>query len=164
MLLFARHTYLHGASPPTGLATLLVVVGLLLLVAGVLAIPKLRHRGPAAIRQSVDTVRSLTTSRRAPQLLAMSLAVTLTYGACLYFAPLAAGASPSVPHAPTEAAIAGVLIYRLMSLWLPMAPGIAAFRRLSKQEQLQHEATPDPTNLRRSPPGSRPTIAELAQH
>jgi glycosyltransferase 2 family protein len=172
LLLFARHTHLHGVSPPKGLATLLVVVGLLLLVAGVLAIPKVRHGGPSAVRQAVDTTRSLTTSRRAPQLLAMSLAVTLAYGACPYFALLAAGASPSIPHAllvsivgegigaaaptpgglgateaalvsglllagvPTEAAIAGVLIYRLMSFWLPMAPGFAAFRRLSKQARL----------------------------
>ncbi len=172
LLLFARHTGLRVVSPRKGLATLLVVVGLLLLVAAVLAVPKLRHRGWSALRQAGGTARTLTTSRRAPQLLAMSLALTLAYGACLYFALLAVGVSSSLPHVllvsivgegigaaaptpggvgateaalvsalllfgvPTEAAIAGVLIYRLVSFWLPMAPGLAAFRRLSKQGRI----------------------------
>jgi undecaprenyl-diphosphatase len=172
LLLFTHGTRVRVMPPRRGLATLLVVLGLLLLSAAVLAIPRLRHRGRRAVRQAIDTVRSLLASRRAPQLLAMSLALTLAYGASLYFALLAAGASSSIPHVllvsvlgegvgaaaptpgglgateaatvsglllvgvPIEAAIAGVLIYRLMTFWLPMAPGFAAFRRLAKQERV----------------------------
>lgn len=169
LVLFARRTHVQVVSPRKGLVILLVVVGLLLLVAGVSAIPKLRHRGRSVIRQAAGNLRSFVTSRRAPQLFVLSLALTLTYGACLYFALLAVGVSPSIPHVllvsilgegigataptpggvgateaamasglvivgvPSGAAIAGVLIYRLMSFWLPMAPGFVLFRRLSKQ-------------------------------
>jgi len=164
----ARREQLQIVPERKGLVVLLVVVGLLLLIAAFLAIPKLRHRGRSAIRETLGALRSLVTSRRAPQLVVVSLALTLAYGACLYFALLAVGVSISVSDAvivsligqgvgaaaPTpggvgateaaavgallvvgvapEPAIAGVLIYRLISFWLPIAPGYAAFRWLAK--------------------------------
>jgi undecaprenyl-diphosphatase len=170
LLLSARHTQLRVQPPRHTLAILLVVLGLLLLVASALAVPKLRRRGRSAVRQSVNVLRSLVTSRRAPQLLLLALAVTLAYGACLYFALLAVRTSPSIPHVllvsvlaegvgaaaptpggvgateaamvsglllvgvPSGSAIAGVLTYRLLSFWLPMAPGFVAFRWLSKHD------------------------------
>ena len=33
---------------------------------------------------------------------------------------------------PTSAAIAGVLAYRLLTFWLPVLPGIAAYRYLRR--------------------------------
>lgn len=167
LLLLVRDTNLHVATPPRGLAILLTVVGVLLLATGVLAVPKLRQRGRVIARDIASNVRAFATSGRVLRLLALSFALTLAYGACLYFAMLAVGVVPSIAHVllisiagesvgsaaptpggvgateaalvsglvifgvPTAAAIAGVLVYRVMSFWLPIVPGFLAFQRLT---------------------------------
>lgn len=170
LLLSARHARVHIVRVPTGLTVLLVAVGALVAVAAVLAVPRLRRLGRSVLGQLLAGMRAFLRSGKAPLLVAQHTALSLAYGACLYFALLAVGVSPSIPHVllvyfagsslssaaptpgglgaeevalvaglvvfgtPTEAAIAGVLIYRLMSFWLPMVPGFVALQRLTAKE------------------------------
>ncbi|RQW94596.1 flippase-like domain-containing protein, partial [Micromonospora globispora] len=123
-------------------------------------------------RQAVDALRSLPRSGRITRLLAVSVALTLAYGAALYLALLAVGlpaelsliapivlvcvvgegVSTAAPTPgglgateaalvsglllygiPTETAVAGVLVYRLATFWLPVLPGYVALRMLVRR-------------------------------
>ncbi|MFG2054560.1 flippase-like domain-containing protein [Micromonospora sp. NPDC048930] len=171
LLPFARGTRQHLMSAATGrgLAVLLIVLAVLLLAAAAVAVPRLRARLRAARRQAADALRALSRSGRISPLLAVSVALTLAYGAALWLALLAVGLpidpaliAPVVlvsvvgeglaTAAPTpgglgateaalvsglliygirpEIAVAGVLVYRLATFWLPVLPGYAALRLL----------------------------------
>ncbi|PWU43538.1 phosphoesterase PA-phosphatase [Micromonospora globispora] len=174
LLPFARGARRHlvGATSGRGLAVLLTVLAVLLLAAAAFAVPRLRARVRAGRRQAVDALRSLLRSGRITRLLAVSVALTLAYGAALYLALLAVGlpaelsliapivlvcvvgegVSTAAPTPgglgateaalvsglllygiPTETAVAGVLVYRLATFWLPVLPGYVALRMLVRR-------------------------------
>ncbi|MFJ6194834.1 lysylphosphatidylglycerol synthase domain-containing protein [Micromonospora sp. NPDC092111] len=158
-----------------GLPVLLAVVAVLLLAAAALAVPRLRTRGHAAAHQALAALRALTRNNRLVRLVAVCLALTITYGACLYLALLAVGLPTSLELVPAvilvcvvgegvasaaptpgglgateaalvsglllyavapETAVAGVLIYRLATFWLPALPGYVALRALARRQLL----------------------------
>lgn len=172
LLPFAREPRPRLQTATKSLTVLLVVLGVLLLVAAALAVPKLRARSPTILRQVADSLRSLTKKRRAPRLVLVCLALTVAYGACLYSALLAVGLPADLSLMPqvllvsivgegvasvaptpgglgateaalvsglliygitTETAIAGVLIYRIATFWLPLLPGFVALRTLTRR-------------------------------
>jgi len=174
LLPFARRT--RPVPPvPKGFTVLLVVLAGSLLVAVVLALPKLRSRIPMVAHQVAESLRSLTRHRRGLRLLWVSLALTLAYGTCLYLALLAVGLPADLSLVPpvlllgilsegvasvaptpgglgaAEAAlvsglliygvaagpaVAGALIYRFATFWLPLAPGFVALRILSRRRHI----------------------------
>ncbi|MEW2538240.1 lysylphosphatidylglycerol synthase domain-containing protein, partial [Micromonospora chalcea] len=143
------------------LPLLLGALAVLLVLAGVLAVPRVRRRGRAAAGQVVTALRELRHQHGLRWLVVASTALTLTYGLCLYVALIAAGPVPlahlppvilvclvgeGVSSAaptpgglgateaalvsglllygvPLDAAVAGTLIYRLATFWLPVPPG-----------------------------------------
>ena len=156
------------------LPLLLGALAVLLVLAGVLAVPRVRRRGRAAAGQVVTALRELRHQHGLRWLVVASTALTLTYGLCLYLALIAAGPVP-LAHLPpvilvclvgegvssaaptpgglgaTEAAlvsglllygvpldtaVAGTLIYRLATFWLPVPPGYLAFRLLTRRRLL----------------------------
>ncbi|MFI7158374.1 lysylphosphatidylglycerol synthase domain-containing protein [Micromonospora chalcea] len=156
------------------LPLLLGALAVLLVLAGVLAVPRVRRRGRAAAGQVVTALRELRHQHGLRWLVAASTALTLTYGLCLYVALIAAGPVPlahlppvilvclvgeGVSSAaptpgglgateaalvsglllygvPLDAAVAGTLIYRLATFWLPVPPGYLAFRLLTRRRLL----------------------------
>ncbi|AXO35292.1 lysylphosphatidylglycerol synthase domain-containing protein [Micromonospora sp. B006] len=156
------------------LPLLLGALAVLLVLAGVLAVPRVRRRGRAAAGQVVTALRELRHHHGLRWLVVASTALTLTYGLCLYLALIAAGPVPlahlppvilvslvgeGVSSAaptpgglgateaalvsglllygvPLDAAIAGTLIYRLATFWLPVPPGYLAFRLLTRRRLL----------------------------
>ncbi|ODB78554.1 MULTISPECIES: lysylphosphatidylglycerol synthase domain-containing protein [Micromonospora] len=156
------------------LPLLLGALAVLLVLAGVLAVPRVRRRGRAAAGQVVTALRELRHQHGLRWLVAASTALTLTYGLCLYVALIAAGLVPlahlppvilvclvgeGVSSAaptpgglgateaalvsglllygvPLDAAVAGTLIYRLATFWLPVPPGYLAFRLLTRRRLL----------------------------
>ncbi|PPA62086.1 lysylphosphatidylglycerol synthase domain-containing protein [Micromonospora chalcea] len=156
------------------LPLLLGALAVLLVLAGVLAVPRVRRRGRAAAGQVVTALRELRHQHGLRWLVVASTALTLTYGLCLYVALIAAGPVPLVhlppvilvclvgegvsSAAPTpgglgateaalvsglllygvplDAAVAGTLIYRLATFWLPVPPGYLAFRLLTRRRLL----------------------------
>ncbi|NES27408.1 flippase-like domain-containing protein [Micromonospora terminaliae] len=174
LLPFARGTRRHLVNAVTGrgLTVRLVVLGVLLVVAVALAVPRWRAWLRAARRQARDALRALVRGGRILPLLSVSVALTLAYGAALYLALLAVGlpADPALvapvvlvcvvgegvsTAAPTpgglgateaalvsglllygiavNTAVAGVLVYRLATFWLPVLPGYAALRLLVRR-------------------------------
>ncbi|MGW5672529.1 flippase-like domain-containing protein [Micromonospora sp. NPDC003776] len=174
LLPFARGTRRHlmNATAGRGLIVLLAVLAVLLLAAAAIAVPRLRAKVRAARRQAADALRALAHSGRIGPLLAVSVALTLAYGAALWLALLAVGmpADPALiapvvlvcvvgegvaTAAPTpgglgateaalvsglliygvrpEIAVAGVLVYRLATFWLPVLPGYLALRGLVRR-------------------------------
>ncbi|MFD6566157.1 lysylphosphatidylglycerol synthase domain-containing protein [Micromonospora profundi] len=153
---------------------LLGALAVLLIVAAVLAAPRLRRGGRAAAGQVGVALRALTRQHGLRRLVVASTALTLTYGLCLYLALLATGPVPlahlppvilvclvgeGVSSAaptpgglgateaalvsglllygvPLDAAVAGTLIYRLATFWLPVPPGYLAFRLLARRRLL----------------------------
>lgn len=91
LLSFARGPTQNLLAAVKSLTVLLAVLGALLLVAVVLAVPKLRARSRTVLRQVYASLRALLTGRRRLRLLSASLGLTLSYGACLYLALLAVG-------------------------------------------------------------------------
>ncbi|MFE9693545.1 lysylphosphatidylglycerol synthase domain-containing protein [Micromonospora sp. NPDC005806] len=93
LLPFARGTRHHLMSAATGrgLAVLLTVLAVLLLAAVAFAVPRWRSRVRAARRQAAEALRALARSGRIVPLLAVSVALTLAYGAALWSALLAVG-------------------------------------------------------------------------
>ncbi|HEX5540109.1 MAG TPA: flippase-like domain-containing protein [Micromonospora sp.] len=91
LLPFARGPARNLLAAAKSLTVLLVVLGALLLLAAALAVPKLRERSRTALRQAANGLRSVMQSGRRLRLVSASLGLTLTYGACLYFALLAVG-------------------------------------------------------------------------
>ncbi|SCE94882.1 flippase-like domain-containing protein [Micromonospora mirobrigensis] len=175
LLPFARTTGRHLTGAATGRSTtvLLVASGVLALVAAALAVPRLRGRVRSARHQVADAVRVLRGSGRIRRLIVVSVGLTLSYGACLWFALLAVGLPVALSPVPavvlvcivgegvataaptpgglgaTEAAlvsglllagipvataVAGVLVYRLASFWIPVAPGYVALRLLVRRQ------------------------------
>ncbi|MBP1784244.1 uncharacterized membrane protein YbhN (UPF0104 family)/tRNA A-37 threonylcarbamoyl transferase component Bud32/membrane-associated phospholipid phosphatase [Micromonospora sp. HB375] len=156
------------------LPLLLGALAVLLVLAGVLAVPRVRRRGRAAAGQVVTALRELRHQHGLRWLVVASTALTLTYGLCLYVALIAAGPVPlahlppvilvclvgeGVSSAaptpgglgateaalvsglllygvPLDAAVAGTLIYRLATFWLPVPPGYLAFRLLTRRRLL----------------------------
>ncbi|MFJ1538851.1 lysylphosphatidylglycerol synthase domain-containing protein [Micromonospora chalcea] len=156
------------------LPLLLGALAVLLVLAGVLAVPRVRRRGRAAAGQVVTALRELRHQHGLRWLVVASTALTLTYGLCLYLALIAAGPVPlahlppvilvclvgeGVSSAaptpgglgateaalvsglllygvPLDAAVAGTLIYRLATFWLPVPPGYLAFRLLTRRRLL----------------------------
>ncbi|MFI2714314.1 lysylphosphatidylglycerol synthase domain-containing protein [Micromonospora sp. NPDC018662] len=156
------------------LPLLLGALTVLLVVAAVLAVPRIRRRGRAAAGQVVTALRELRHQHGLRWLVVASTALTLTYGLCLYLALLATGPVPlahlppvilvslvgeGVSSAaptpgglgateaalvsglllyglPLDAAVAGTLIYRLATFWLPVPPGYLAFRVLTRRRLL----------------------------
>ncbi|MEV0730725.1 flippase-like domain-containing protein [Polymorphospora sp. NPDC050346] len=93
LLPFAREptrNIVHAATTK-GLPILLAVLAILLVAAAAVAVPRLRTRGRTAVRQVVAALRALTQGHRLVRLTVVSLALTVLYGACLYFALLAVG-------------------------------------------------------------------------
>ena len=174
LLPFARGTRRHlmNAATGRGLTVLLIVLGVLLVVAAALAVPRWRAWLRAARRQATDALRALVRGGRILSLLSVSAALTLAYGAALYLALLAVGlaADPALiapvvlvcvvgegvsTAAPTpgglgateaalvsglllygvavDTAVAGVLVYRLATFWLPVLPGYVALRLLVRR-------------------------------
>lgn len=153
---------------------LLGALAVLLVLAAVLAAPRLRRRGRDAAGQVVTALRALTRQHGLWWLVVASTALTLTYGLCLYLALLATGPLPlahlppvilvclvgeGVSSAaptpgglgateaalvsglllygvPLDAAVAGTLIYRLATFWLPVPPGYLALRLLTRRRLL----------------------------
>ncbi|MER5457480.1 lysylphosphatidylglycerol synthase domain-containing protein [Micromonospora sp. NPDC002389] len=92
LLPFARQptrVLTHGAT--TALPLLIGALVALLILAAALAIPRIRHRGREMSRHVLAALHTLTHHHRLPRLLGASLALTLTYGLCLYLALLATG-------------------------------------------------------------------------
>ncbi|MET8087197.1 lysylphosphatidylglycerol synthase domain-containing protein [Micromonospora sp. NPDC005237] len=156
------------------LPLLLGALAVLLVLAAVLAVPRIRRRGRAAAGQVVTALRELRHQHGLRRLAVASMALTLTYGLCLYLALLATGPVPlahlppvilvclvgeGVSSAaptpgglgateaalvsglllyglPLDAAVAGTLIYRLATFWLPVPPGYLAFRVLTRRRLL----------------------------
>ncbi|WP_405097606.1 phosphatase PAP2 family protein [Micromonospora sp. NBC_01412] len=147
----------------------------LLVLAAVLAVPRICRRGRAAAGQVITALRTLTRQHRLRRLVAASVALTLTYGLCLYLALLATGQPVDLTLLPpvilvcvigegvasaaptpgglgaTEAAlvsglllygvqldtaVAGVLIYRLATFWIPVPPGYLALRTMTRRRLL----------------------------
>ncbi|BCJ65820.1 flippase-like domain-containing protein [Polymorphospora rubra] len=177
LLPFAREPTrdLVHAAATKGLPILLAVLAILLAAAAAAAVPRLRTRGRTAVHQVVAALRALTERRRLVRLTAVSLGLTVLYGACLYLALLAVGLPVDLAVVPavvlvsvvgegvasaaptpgglgaTEAAlvsglllygiapdtaVAGVLIYRLATFWLPALPGYVALRMLLHRQLL----------------------------
>jgi uncharacterized protein (TIRG00374 family) len=172
LFVYARHAPTHIAAVPKGITILLGALAILVAIGILLAIPKLRHKVRTAARQVIDSLHAVATLHHLVPLLLSALALTLSYGLCLYFALLAVHVHISFAHvllvfiagstlgsaapipggigateaalvsglvlfgAPTEPAIAGVLIYRIASFWLPMLPGFLAYRNLTKTDHL----------------------------
>ncbi|MFC0531716.1 flippase-like domain-containing protein [Phytohabitans kaempferiae] len=174
---FARQparNLLH-AEATKGLPVLLGVLAVLLAAAVAVAVPRLRARSHAVAHQVVAALRSLANYHRLVRLMAVSLAISLTYGACLYLALLAVGlttapaiippvvlvcligegiasAAPTpgglgateaalvsgllIYGIPADTAVAGVLIYRLATFWLPTVPGYFALQELVRRRLL----------------------------
>ncbi|MER6585895.1 phosphatase PAP2 family protein [Micromonospora chalcea] len=82
------------------LPLLLGALAVLLVLAGVLAVPRVRRRGRAAAGQVVTALRELRHQHGLRWLVAASTALTLTYGLCLYVALIAAGPVPLAPTCP----------------------------------------------------------------
>ena len=177
LLPFARQpvrTVEHAATSKA-LPLLLGVLLVLLAVAAVLAVPRMRHRGRAAARQSLGALRSLIHQHRLTRLLVSAVALTLAYGLSLYFGLLAVGqpatlallppvilvsvvgegvatAAPTpgglgateaalasgllLYGVPIDVAVAGVLIYRLATFWIPAPIGYVALRSLTRRRLL----------------------------
>ncbi|MFC0006414.1 flippase-like domain-containing protein [Micromonospora siamensis] len=173
LLPFARTTGRHLTVAATRSTTVLLVAsGVLALVAAALAVPRLRARIRSARHQVADAVRVLRHSGRIRRLILVSVGLTLSYGACLWFALLAVGLPVALAPVPavvlvcivgegvataaptpgglgaTEAAlvsglllagipvvtaVAGVLVYRLASFWIPVVPGYVALRLLVRR-------------------------------
>ena len=172
LLGFAHKPSPNLPSATKSLTVLLVVLGGLLLIGAALAVPKFRTGFPVIVRQVVDSLRSLTRTKRAPLLVLACLALTVAYGGCLYLALLAAGLPAELSLLPqvllvgivgegvasvaptpgglgaaeaalvsglliygitTETAVAGVLIYRLATFWLPLVPGFVALRAVTRR-------------------------------
>ncbi|MET8090237.1 lysylphosphatidylglycerol synthase domain-containing protein [Micromonospora sp. NPDC005220] len=154
------------------LPLLLGALAVLLVLAAVLAVPRIRRRGRAAAGQVITALRALTRQHGLRRLVVASTALTLTYGLCLYLALLATrgpvpiahlpqvilvclvgeGVSSAAPTpgglgateaalvsglllygVPLDAAVAGTLIYRLATFWLPVPPGYLAWRAMSRR-------------------------------
>ncbi|AEB43831.1 MULTISPECIES: flippase-like domain-containing protein [Micromonospora] len=154
------------------LPVLLGVLLVLLAVAAVLAVPQLRRRGRAVLRESIAALRALPRRHRLTRLIGAALALTLAYGFSLYFGLLAVGepidlallapvilvcvvgegvasAAPTpgglgateaalvsgllLYGVPVDTAVAGVLLYRLATFWLPAPLGYVALRILARQ-------------------------------
>ncbi|GAB3057638.1 lysylphosphatidylglycerol synthase transmembrane domain-containing protein [Micromonospora schwarzwaldensis] len=162
----------HDAS--RALPLLLGALAVLLVLAAVLAVPRIRRRGRAAAGKVVTALRELRHQHGLRWLVVASTALTLTYGLCLYLALLATGPVPlaHLPQVllvclvgegvssaaptpgglgateaalvsglllyglPLDAAVAGTLIYRLATFWLPVPPGYLAFRVLTRRRLL----------------------------
>ncbi|WP_223256424.1 flippase-like domain-containing protein [Micromonospora endophytica] len=102
LLPFARQPVrtLEHAATSKALPLLLGVLAVLLVAAALLAVPRLRHRGRAAVRQSRDALRGLPRHHRLPRLVAAALALTLAYGLSLYLGLLAVGEPISLALLP----------------------------------------------------------------
>ncbi|WP_433532296.1 lysylphosphatidylglycerol synthase domain-containing protein [Micromonospora sp. CA-263727] len=177
LLPFARQptrTVEHAATGKA-LPLLLGVVLVLLAATAVLAVPRLRHRGRAAARQSADALRALTHQHRLIWLIVSAVALTLAYGLSLYAGLLAVGQPVGLAllppvilvcvigegvatvaptpgglgateaalvsglllyGVPVDAAVAGVLIYRLATFWIPAPVGYVALRALLRRRLL----------------------------
>jgi undecaprenyl-diphosphatase len=172
LFVYARQVPMHLVSPPKGVPLLLGILGILILSGIIVAIPRLRKRVGSITHQVIASLRAIRGWRQIVPLVAWSLALTLAYGFCLYFALLGVGVRMDFLHvllvfvigtvvgnaaptpgsiggieaalvsglavfgAPTEPAIAGVLIYRILSFWLPILPGYVAFRVLRKENYI----------------------------
>ena len=187
LLLLATFAVLAGSTdalsseldklPPAGVV-LAVVAGLLVVVAGALAVPKvrsvLRSRLVPAVRSSVEAMRIVVSSPSKLVTLLLGVALLpLGFAACLYFSVRAVGvadeslvavalvsltAGAVATAAPTPGGIgvveavllaaltsigvppgpglAAVLLYRLATFWLPILPGLIAFRVLTRHAVL----------------------------
>ncbi|TCB93413.1 flippase-like domain-containing protein [Micromonospora zingiberis] len=174
LLPFAHQPARAAQQAVTGkaLPVLLGVLVVLLAVAAVLSVPRLRRRGRTVLRQSLAALRALPRQHRLTRLIGAALALTLAYGFSLYFGLLAVGEPVNLALVPpvilvcvigegvasaaptpgglgaTEAAlvsglllygvsvdtaVAGVLVYRLATFWLPAPLGYVALRILARR-------------------------------